>query len=89
MLAGTTIVRMIVASSSTATAKPKPDCCNGTTSPIAKPEKTATRIRAAPRAPTEVGFVRPVTMPDWQARQVRAGARCRASRGLDDMSMFV
>jgi hypothetical protein len=48
MLAGTTTERMIVASSSRATATPKPMCWNMTMSPIAKPVKTATMISAAP-----------------------------------------
>ena len=48
MLAGTRIVRMSVASSSTATARPKPICWNITRSPAAKPAKTATMISAAP-----------------------------------------
>ena len=39
---------MSVASSSTATARPKPICWNITRSPAAKPPNTATMITAAP-----------------------------------------
>ncbi len=42
------IVRIRVASSSTATARPKPICWNITRSPAAKPANTATMISAAP-----------------------------------------
>ena len=38
----------MVASSSTAAARPNPICWNITRSPLAKPAKTATMIRAAP-----------------------------------------
>lgn len=48
MLAGTRMIRMIVASRSTAMANPKPTCWNMTRSPAAKPLKTATMINAAP-----------------------------------------
>ena len=47
-MAGTRIVRTSVASTSTATARPKPICWNITSSPAAKPLKTATMISAAP-----------------------------------------
>ena len=39
---------MMVASISKAMATPKPICWNITSSPAAKPEKTATMIKAAP-----------------------------------------
>src|SRR5262249_12406360 len=46
--AGSSTERMIVASISRATATPKPICWNMTSSPAAKPAKTATMISAAP-----------------------------------------
>ena len=46
--AGTSTMRTSVASSSTATARPKPICWNITRSPLAKPANTATMISAAP-----------------------------------------
>ena len=48
MAEGTRIVRISVASSSTATASPKPICWNITSWPDAKPANTATMISAAP-----------------------------------------
>ena len=48
MVAGTRIVRTIVASMKTATARPKPICCSGPSRPAANPVNTATMIRAAP-----------------------------------------
>ena len=45
---GTISVRTSVASSSTATARPKPICWNITRPPLAKPANTATMISAAP-----------------------------------------
>ena len=48
MLAGTSTERTIVASSSTATARPNPICWNITRSPLANPTNTATMISAAP-----------------------------------------
>ncbi len=48
MLAGTSTMRMIVASRMTAIARPKPTCWKVTSSPEAMPAKTATMIRAAP-----------------------------------------
>ena len=47
-LLGRTIERMIVASSSSATATPKPICWNITSWPAAKPAKTTMMISAAP-----------------------------------------
>ena len=65
MLAGTTIIRMRVASISRATPTPKPICWNITRSPAAKPAKTATMISAAPV------MMRPVTaMPCTTASTV-------------------
>ncbi len=46
--AGTSTERTIVASTSSAIAIPKPICWNITSSPAAKPRKTATMISAAP-----------------------------------------
>ena len=48
MLAGTSTQRTMVASTSRATATPKPICWNMTRSPAAKPPKTAMMISAAP-----------------------------------------
>ena len=48
MLAGTRTDRMIVASIRMATARPKPNCWNITSSPGAKPANTATMMSAAP-----------------------------------------
>ena len=48
MAAGTMIVRTMVASISTATARPKPICWNMTSSPVAMPPNTQTMIAAAP-----------------------------------------
>src|SRR5581483_3119125 len=46
--AGSSTVRMIVASIRSATAMPNPICWNMTRSPLAKPVKTATMMSAAP-----------------------------------------
>ncbi len=53
IVAGTRTDRTMVASSATATAGPKPICCNATSDAAAKPPKTATMMAAAPviRAP--------------------------------------
>jgi hypothetical protein len=48
MVAGTTTERMTVASIRRATATPKPICWNMISSPMAKPQKTAMMISAAP-----------------------------------------
>jgi hypothetical protein len=48
MLAGTSTARTIVASIRSATATPNPICWNMIRSPIAKPQKTAMMISAAP-----------------------------------------
>ena len=48
MAAGTSTPLTIVASMSRATATPKPICWNMIRSPIAKPQKTATMMSAAP-----------------------------------------
>ncbi len=48
IVAGTSTERTTVASTETATASPKPNCCIITSSPSAKPPKTATMIKAAP-----------------------------------------
>jgi hypothetical protein len=48
MALGRTTERMMVASIRSAAATPKPICWNMISSPLAKPAKTATMIRAAP-----------------------------------------
>ena len=48
MPAGTSTARTIVASIRSATATPKPICWNMIRSPIAKPQKTAMMMSAAP-----------------------------------------
>ena len=59
MAAGTTTIRIRVASTSRATPTPKPICWNITRSPAAKPAKTTTMISAAPV------MMRPVAAIPW------------------------
>jgi hypothetical protein len=64
-----TTVRTIVASTSSATATPKPICWKATSSPVAKPVKTTTMISAAPvisRAVELTPWMMPsVVLPVW------------------------
>src|SRR4051812_3150531 len=70
MIAGMMTRRTMVASSSSATATPKPICWKDTSWPVAKPAKTTMMISAAPVISRAVEAT-PCTIPSWVSPVLR------------------